>query len=195
MGNILRFICNFYHRLKYRISFIKTIGLLILIFVIFCNAKCEKDNLDSNDLPPATQSGKNTLGFLLNGQPWTPQGSRVTANLSIDFYPNFNNGIFNIVAYNFIPMISEQFTIGMRDSLNFMNSPFTLNLDSNSLYVISFTMICDYFISINDVVSSRSLMITKLDRVNKIISGTFSANLRPGCDIVRITDGCFDMKY
>ena len=175
----------------------KTTLTLLLILFIFCNARCRKDKVNGNSLPPVTESGKNTLGFLLNGQPWTPQGQRVTANLSIDYDPNFNQGIFGIVAYNFIPAISEQFTIGIRDSLNFINSPKTISLSRNSLYVVSFSnQACDYFNSLNDVESSGGLTITKLDRINRIISGTFNAKLiKSGCQTINITDGRFDMKY
>ncbi len=85
----------------------KTIMTAIGIISIFCFAQCKKNKPDSNGLPAATQEGKNTLGFLLNGQLWKPQGFRRTGHLSIDFDPNFNQGGFNIVAYNFVPAISE----------------------------------------------------------------------------------------
>ncbi|MFZ6025669.1 MAG: hypothetical protein ACOYVG_14560 [Bacteroidota bacterium] len=51
----------------------KTVLFALCIFTCFCFAKCRKDKLGSNGLPAATQEGKNTLGFLLNGQPWTPK--------------------------------------------------------------------------------------------------------------------------
>ena len=53
----------------------------VLILTVFCFAECKKNKPDSNALPAATQEGKNTLGFSLNGQPWTPQGNNGTANL------------------------------------------------------------------------------------------------------------------
>ncbi len=40
---------------------------LILLIAIFCTTSCtscKKDVADNNGLPPATQEGKNTLGFL-----------------------------------------------------------------------------------------------------------------------------------
>ena len=65
--------------------------LLLLATIILCSLQCRKTPrptvTDIPGLPPATQTGANTLGFLLNGQPWTPQGSNGTANLSIDFDP------------------------------------------------------------------------------------------------------------
>lgn len=169
--------------------------VLLLLSLFFC-ATCRKHHLDSNGLPPATQEGKNTLGFMLNGQPWTPEGVRGTGNLSIDYDPGFNQGIFNIVAYNFIPTVSEQFTIGIRDSLNFLTAPMSFDLNNSSLYVISFSKTCDYFSTLSDTESSGSLTLSKMDRVNHIISGTFSAVLyKSACDTIKITDGRFDMRY
>jgi len=64
----------------------------------------EKPNV-SNDvpgLPPAPQTGANTIGFLLNGVPWVPAGNNGTANLSIDFDPGFSDEIFKISVYKFV---------------------------------------------------------------------------------------------
>lgn len=170
---------------------------LTVLYCLFCFAQCKKSNPASNGLPAATQEGKNTLGFLLNGQPWKPQGSSITGNLSIDFDPNFNKGIFNIVAYDFNSPTQEQFTLGVRDSLNFISSiPTTYNLSQSSLYGITFNKSCYYFNQLIDVQSSGSLTITKLDRVNRIIAGTFNATLsKTGCPTITITEGRFDMKY
>src|SRR5258705_231264 len=104
----------------------KKILLFPILITFFCFAKCHKENLVVNSLPPATQEGKNILGFMLNGQPWTPKGHRVTSNLSIDVDFGYHQGIFGIVAYNFIPTTAEQLTIGIRDSLNFIQAPVTL---------------------------------------------------------------------
>jgi len=131
-----------------------------------------------------------------NGQSWTPQGQRLTSNLSVDYDPSFKNGIFGIVAYNFIPINSEQLTLGIRDSLNFKKAPFTVNLGTNSLYGISFDKKCPLFSSDSSVSCSGNLSITKLDRVSRIIAGTFNATLsQTGCDTVKITEGRFDMKF
>ena len=174
----------------------KRIILLLLVAFVFCFARCKKDTVDSNGLPAATQEGKNTLGFLLNGQPWKPQGNSITGNLSIDFDPNFNQGGFNIVAYDFNSPTQEQFSIGVRDSLNFAHTPATYNLSQNSLYGISFKKLCDYFNQLPDVQSIGSLNISKLDRVNRIIAGTFNATLsKTGCASITISEGRFDMKY
>ena len=174
----------------------KKIITAALILTVFCFAECKKNKPDSNGLPAATQDGKNTIGFLLNWQPWKPQGVRGTGNLSIDYDAGFNQGIFSIVAYNFNTPISEQFIIGVRDSLNFMNAPITLPLSRTDVYSVSYNTPCEYFNQLNDVTSAGRLTITKLDRTNRIISGTFNAILsKVGCAEIKITDGRFDMKF
>jgi hypothetical protein len=156
---------------------------------------CRKHHTDSNGLPPATQEGKNTLGFLLNGQPWTPQGFNGTANLSIDVDFSFNQGIFGISAYRLSS--GEHIGFGIEDSLNFVSFPNAFSLGKQTLYQFGFianNCFIDYYDT--SVYREGSLTITKLDKINRIISGTFSATLyKPGCDTIKITDGRFDMKY
>jgi len=59
---------------------------LIFLSIFFISiAGCKKHKSNPIDqLPPATQTGANTLGFLLNGEPWTPKGwDGSTTNLSL----------------------------------------------------------------------------------------------------------------
>ncbi len=170
----------------------------LLILTIFCFAKCEKEKLDFNGLPAATKEGKNTLGFLLNGQPWTPKGYNGTANFSIDFDPGLRNGIFSISAYKIITNNDRSyFGIGVNDSINIIKPPKTYSIGNNSLYGIYFSdnnCTLDYFD--NTIRRTGTLTITKLDRVNRIISGNFNATLsKNGCTTISITEGRFDMKF
>ena len=173
--------------------------LLLFVFCLFINAKCKKDNPDINGLPPTTQSGNNTLGFLLNGQPWIPKGNNGTANLSIDVDFGFNEGGFSIAAYRLLGGGSAQDIIfGIRDSLNHLSIPISLSLGQNSLFGIRFgNDNCTFYSSDANTIKSGALVITKLDKAARIISGTFSATLsKLGCsDTIMITDGRFDMKY
>lgn len=176
----------------------KNLLLLILIEFAFCFAQCKKNNPDSNGLPATTQEGKNTLGFMLNGQPWKPQGNNGTANLSIDFDSGFNNGVCGISAYRIITSDNrEYFGIGIKDSLNFYNAPFSLSMTNTSLYRFHFSNNdCDLFSTDTDTQVSGILTISKLDRTDRIISGTFSATLiKAGCPEIKIAEGRFDMKF
>ena len=170
----------------------------VLILSVCCFAECKKNKPDANGLPAATQEGKNTLGFLLNGTPWTPQGNNGTANLSIDFDAGLDKGVFDISAYRILSSNNrEYFGIGMKDSLNFYNAPFTVSLTNSSLYRFYFSNnSCTFFSTDVDTRVGGSIMVSKLEKTNRIIAGTFNATLnKTGCTEIKITDGRFDMKY
>ena len=169
-----------------------------LILSLFTFSKCEKEKADTSGLPAATQVGKNTLGCMLNGQPWTPQGNNGTANLSIDFDAGVANGVFGISAYRIISTNNREFFgIGIKDSLNFYNAPFTISLTNKNLYRFYFSNNnCTFFSTDLDTQVNGTLFISKLDRTNRIISGTFNAILtKAGCADIKITEGRFDMKF
>ena len=150
-------------------------------------------------LPPATQSGANTFGCLVNGVPWVPAGSNGTANLSIDYDPGFNNGIFSIAAMRVIsPAQTTSIGIGIRDSLNFFSPPKLLFLTKNSLFGVYYNDFsnCTYSYFDTTIIREGQLLISTLDRSNRIIAGTFEAKLiKTGCDTIKITNGRFDFKF
>lgn len=175
----------------------ETITYLFVLLLI--GPGCRKQ-LDANGLPKATQEGKNTLGFLLNGQPWAPKGFSGTGNLSIDFDPGIRKGIMGIVAYRTMSNSDQtQFLLGIGDSLNFKQAPFTVAVQPGSLGAMSFSTkeYCD--LNHNDPGTFRSgeITVTRLDRSNGIVSGTFHVTLyKSSCgDTIRITEGRFDMKF
>ncbi|HSC55073.1 MAG TPA: hypothetical protein VLC98_15685 [Phnomibacter sp.] len=177
---------------------------LLALCILFCfsYAQCLKDKLyddglDDSGLPHITQEGKNTLGFMLNREPWVPKGNNGSGKLSVDVDFGFKNGIFNLAGSRQVNGVLEQFTIGISDSLNFIKPVYTFNVFPNSSLGVSYTNdTCDYFNKDFSTTATGILTITKLDKANGIISGIFSANLsKPGCAPVSITDGRFDMKY
>jgi len=180
----------------------KNLLYTLVVFACFCFAACKKHHDPQPDnpygLPNATQSGKNTLGFLLNGKPWTPQGFNGTANLSIDFDKGVNNGIFGISTYRILSNDNRQyFGLSVSDSLNFISTPKTYQLGNNSLFGVYFSnnsCTFDYFD--NAIIRNGILTLTKLDRTNRIVSGIFNATIsKSGCETISITEGRFDMKY
>jgi hypothetical protein len=183
--------------------------LCILLF-----AQCKKQNTDVNGLPAATQSGANTIGFLLNGKPWIPQGYNFYMDkLADDVDFGYRNGVFNITAYQFsantTKYAANNFQLGVYDSLNNITTfPAKLNLGSNNssvyriLYTDSLNNDCSLtsndttITRVDDISCSGLLTITKLDKNAGIISGTFNATfIRPGCDTMNFTNGRFDMKF
>ncbi|POY34660.1 hypothetical protein C3K47_19115 [Solitalea longa] len=179
----------------------KTLLLSLLVILVFTAANCRKQNdLEPNGLPPATQEGKNTFGFLLNGEPWSPLGFNGRANLSIDYDSQYKRGIFNIAAYRIIKESGNEQAIGfgLRDSLNDLSIPAKLLLGNKTLFGLTFiTENCTYDYFDEGTYKKGDLVISKLDRTKRIISGTFNATLsKEGCgDTIKITNGRFDLKY
>ena len=64
-------------------------------------------------LPPATQTGANTFGCLLNGQPWTPRGSNGTDNYKVIYDASYIGGYLDIRAYRYPPGQTDNQYIGM----------------------------------------------------------------------------------
>ena len=128
--------------------------LLLVITIGFTQCCKEKPNNSNNNnipgLPPVTQTGTNTLGFLLNGVPWVPEGPN---NLSMDYDPGFNDGILGIVAYRRISINnSTQFLIGIRDSLNHIDFSEEIKIGRGQLGYMSFsnTNFCLFTCSISN---------------------------------------------
>jgi len=175
---------------------------LIICCTLFSNS-CKKDSTTNNNndnipgLPPATQTGANTFGCLVNGVPWVPQGSNGTNNLSIDYDPGFNNGIFNISARNFLSVNGERIVIGLLDSLNFTKPPQKYDLSNSSLFRAIFMSNCIIESWKPQVkVFSGSLTINTLNSQLNIIAGTFEFHMtKDFCDTIKITHGRFDFKF
>jgi hypothetical protein len=156
---------------------------------------------DTPGLPPATQIGANTFGFLLNGQPWVPEGNDGGGNnLSISFDPGFNNGVFGIAVYRATATMSftQGFGIGIRDSLNYFSFPKTFILSHTSLFRARGNKeeLCTIFSKDIGTFCNGQLSVDKLDRQNGIIAGRFNFTLHEnGCDTIKVTSGRFDMKF
>ncbi|WBO86705.1 DUF6252 family protein [Hymenobacter yonginensis] len=162
-------------------------------------SKCkDNDPTPEEQLPPATQTGANTFGCLVNGQPWTPQGSDGTANytVSYDLFPS--GGILNISTYRISGQGGNDFqTIALWAKE--IQSPNTFSIQNSSTAAASFLdrkTNC-YWSSTDATLTYRrgTLTITRLDLQAGIVSGTFAFTLyKPGCDSIRVTNGRFDYK-
>jgi hypothetical protein len=76
---------------------------LLLLAALLGLSQCKKHDPDPLDqLPPATQTGANTFGCLVNGQPWTPQGYNGTSNYSVVYDSNYRKGTLNVSTYQYI---------------------------------------------------------------------------------------------
>jgi hypothetical protein len=162
--------------------------------MLVTNMKCKKDNQDPSkeQLPAITQTGANTFGFLLNGEVWLPKGGLLSSILDLTYDPNYKNGSFGIFANRYLPNEDKvKLTIGLtnvnkagRYELNYENK--------NIIYSDSKSPNCYYY---EDISITGFVDITKIDLVNKFISGTFEFKLeKSGCPAINATQGRFDLK-
>jgi hypothetical protein len=181
--------------------------LVVILFWLLC-CHCKKHVENKYVLPDATQEGKNTFGCKVNDNVWVPYWpcnrlgagsvemlysiypSSDTSSLPIVFtlhVGNFENGE-SIFSFQQAPTLNDHLiyqTGNIIDSLQIMY----LDAPANTYY--------NYYHP--SIFSQRYFNITKLDTINKIISGTFAFTLYgqnglSGTDSVVITEGRFDLK-
>jgi hypothetical protein len=178
----------------------------LLVIIVSIITACKKDGnnntTDPNNvpgLPPATQSGANTFGCLVNGVPWVPAGSNGTPNLSIDYDPRLNNGYFSIQAYNASAFGISYFIVGIRDSINMFINNQRIVVGPTNLGAILFSdaNYCRRYSDDLNTYSKGAIVINNIDRQKRIIAGTFEAILfTVNCaDTIKITKGRFDFKF
>jgi len=186
----------------------KKLFLLLCPFIlIICCFSCEKKislsipdiELPSEEpmtelekLPAITSEGANTFGCLINGEAWTPKGS-FFANHNFDIYHGsvFNGVFIDMFRRKGNDLPTEYVTFGFRLVPNSME----IDTAQNVNFSLGPFVCQEYDRSLN-----YNFNITKLDRTNKIISGTFDFTLfvQEGeeCqDTLRVTDGRFDAVY
>lgn len=176
--------------------------ILCVLFIFSASLKCKKTHAtppvsNTEQLPLATQEGKNTCGFLLNGKVWVPKGSSgSSSNMSWYYDAGLNGGTFNLVGRRFAgDETSSTFAIGMN---SFNKAGFyEINIDSTKVSQFSYiNNFCSYRWRDTVIDHNSFVNITKFDTQNQIIAGTFEFTLyKSGCDTVRITQGRFDVKY
>ncbi len=171
---------------------------LLIIVVTACNTEDPIQEPKPDELPPITMTGENTFGFLLDGEVWIPKD---------DLSTNPNKNIFHTISYD-APSGGLLLLVENID---------TTNLWEHKMYIIAqFFEVGDYtipppphsgrvFID-NDLGTCReylsnwdsetAITILKLDKTERIISGTFDYTAHNDCgDTIRITEGRFDYEY
>ena len=164
-------------------------GLLIAYTLNSCSLFSEPE---PTELPPATQTGANTFGCLINGKVFQPRSGGLYEGLTTDF-----DGSLGLAA---LYVKDKQVENGMGISTPLLNGVGKYLLEKpKSLWHRAFH-------DRNLAPLNASVTITKFergeDKVNNlrwlIISGTFEGILPPEgryTDTIRITQGRFDVKF
>lgn len=173
---------------------------MYLTALAICVASCDKeatiDDGNVQGLPPATQTGANTLGFLLNGVLWVPAGNNGTQNLIIGVDTGVYSGNFIIRAYSALPQNVTEFATSF-PSVDFSSFPTLIN--PRFIGFVSFKNRdgCNRISNEPFSVGATALSISRHDKANRIISGVFESEIiSQACgDTIKITKGRFDLKY
>ena len=190
-----------------RITLLMSLRICLCVTLLaFASCKSCKKELTTEDLvaqlPPATQTGANTFGCLIDGVPYVPNGLTGWSGT----YPAIrggylsNNGTFptrNNVRILTKSMGGLDFNIWLAE----VNTPkaYPLRYNSNNGYALVYvpqkndTPIFTVFTYGS---TSGQVNVTKADTVNKIVAGTFefeATHIETG-KTIKITNGRFDLK-
>ena len=158
---------------------------------------CKKNNTPPTNLPPATQIGANTFGCKINGEVWVPYSPCASSafpcdEMHMDFLHANPNSILPI-----------SFTLAMQRQKDNKTSYFHIfNIDLlfpphnyfHSTGNIYDSLDIEYNTTYHSHYGPGQFEITKLDTINKIISGVFNFKLYYESDSISVTDGRFDFK-
>ncbi|WP_298392844.1 DUF6252 family protein [Flavobacterium sp.] len=174
----------------------KKLILLLLTTFIFscCNKDDDQPKAEIDKLPPATQVGANTFGCLLDGVAFKPGGG---PNPLDCVYQYVNGGYYFALQGNKRDSNNNLLSVSL-GTINlqiFENNTYQLKEQQDGNARGRFYLNTLY----NDTsqIYTGELTITKLDQVNKIVSGTFWFDvLHPLTnEVVKIREGRFDMQY
>lgn len=177
--------------------------LIILFFVslLLLNFNCKKDPTKNAVLPPATQEGKNTVGFTVNGEVWVPY-----------YKCGFGKDPCGEYSASYSTPSAAPNAISFQVERERGNKSSALTISSSGIGTI--TSGGDKIDSINVIFNSENssgntgyftgpltgskFIITKIDNSTQIISGEFEFILleqNGSGNTISVRDGRFDFKF
>jgi len=173
------------------------VAFALLLVFIACDKDDDKPKTELEKLPPATQTGAQTFGCLIDGKAFVPP----------KFGKNSPNAFYQFVGSAYTLSIYGG-TSGGPNLKGINIGCLDLPLTQQTTYQLKEALTNNYFgrYSIGGGITYRgtsttefpgTLIITRFDPSNFIISGTFSFKAKEidTGETVEITEGRFDMQY
>ncbi|MFK5959186.1 MAG: hypothetical protein QM495_10015 [Lutibacter sp.] len=161
----------------------KILKLFIIMMMISCSNDDNSSQNPIDQLPPETQTGANTFGFLINGEPINiTNTSNQTAIYQGGFIQFGAGGVYMVVVDPFTTNTPYKFMdIGAGNS----RAEYKEKIFENVFCIYDESDTYEGYVT-----------FTKIDKVNYIISGTFEfSTVTDGCEDIKITNGRFDLEY
>lgn len=177
-------------------------NLLIFITLVTCLYCCKKNDDDTptnpiDQLPPATQTGANTAGCLVDGQAFLPNnGSTLPLVLNYLDGEDFTLGIGNEINNELNRILISKYNIQLQVGQTYLlNQEFGANSSTGEYSIDTASPPSPNYYSTNPEVTGE-LNITHHDFERAILSGTFWFDaINSEGEIVKIREGRFDMEY
>ena len=178
-----------------------TASLVLLVLLLWAATACT--TAPEPNLPPITEEGRNTLGFKANGKVWVNSGEICNwfdcdENVVEGRLHKYPDGRYGVVVVGFYTNKDKNINQHLSIAVNYVDAPGTYKIKSadNSFMTYLVESSGNNFYQLGDN-SNATITITKLDRVNNIISGQFSGtlyNYNDPTQEIQIIDGRFDTK-
>ncbi|ULQ57125.1 DUF5025 domain-containing protein [Flavihumibacter rivuli] len=176
-----------------------------ILFLMLPFLSCRKEKAPDLTLPPATETGQNTLGFLLDGKVWTNYGKRCTIagckdNKVTAYLYKQPNGDFDFGVSADYTVTSDTTDQSFYISTTNITTTGTYQIDNNlgrGMAFIGSRYNQWYREYKNNLPNKCTLTITRFDTINNVVAGTFAGILyNPNNlnDSIRIQDGRFDAQ-
>jgi hypothetical protein len=174
--------------------------------ILLSLSSCQKDDISPDELPPATSTGAETLGFLIDNSGWKPAGR------TCGIYGCTDN---KVEASSYVTNGRRQLLLTAARTDGSRNESFILQLDSlpgpgiyrsnaggpgatggesgTKLYFANSKQGAQY----QSRPGTATITITKVDTVQSIVSGSFEGQLTSlsGTGTVQVSSGRFDVLY
>ena len=163
----------------------------IILLLIGCSKKDDPTLTPLEQLPPATKTGKNTAGCLVNGEVFLPKGSSPSGNLTC-FYINqkdFSLNILNKSEFKAVNIASRNLELQVHKK--YILKEYSSNPQYGEFFIYN---INKEFSTTSNV--TGELVITHHDYDKAIISGTFWFDaVNNAGEKIEVREGRFDMEY
>ena len=184
--------------MKPLLSFFLLCVLCAFLSLLACSGD---DPSPIEQLPPATQTGAETIGCLINGKAFTPKGAFLgppSRGSSYQFIYNDGDSFFNFQV--FARHLPDPFQ-SVYMNVIFQNFE---DLQEDRVYFLGDIILhkgqAGYGNASIEIYETNSqhtgtLTITHYDYDNRIVSGTFEFEVEVDGEVLKVTDGRFDMTF